>query len=274
MIVLPLLKMFATALTIGSGGSGGVFAPSMVIGGLLGAGAGTLCHHFAPDVVTTPAAFILVGMAGFFAGVAKVPVSSLVMVSEMTEGYGLLVPLMLTTSVSFLLSPRSVSIYSKQVDARVDSPAHRGEFYLNVLQRLTVASVLSAPDRTKPVLFHSDTPVEEIAAAAGTARQIIFPVVSADGKNVIGIIDLSDVAILLAIPYLAGGLVLAEDLSTTRFEIIHADETLASALKKLRSTPLEGLPVLPPEGGPVTGILDRRDIGNAYYDYVHQESTS
>ena len=127
-LVVLFLKMVATGLTIGSGGSGGVFAPSMVIGGMLGATAGQLFHRVAPHIVTQPSEFVLVGMAAFFAGVAKVPVSSLVMVSEMTTGYGLLVPLMLTNAIAFLFTPRSISIYEKQVNTRAGPAPARTSF--------------------------------------------------------------------------------------------------------------------------------------------------
>ena len=89
-VAVAFIKILTTSLTISSGGSGGVFAPSMVIGGMVGAAVGTVLHAWLPQIVTQPAAFALVGMAGFFAGVAKAPVSSLIMVSEMTTGYGLL----------------------------------------------------------------------------------------------------------------------------------------------------------------------------------------
>lgn len=118
-----IVKIFTTGLTIGSGGSGGVFAPSIVIGGCTGFVVGTLLNRMSPDLVD-PAAFVLVGMGGFFAGVAKTPLASLVMVCELTGGYNLLAPLMLACVVAYLLAPRTVSIYEKQVNSSADSPAH------------------------------------------------------------------------------------------------------------------------------------------------------
>jgi H+/Cl- antiporter ClcA len=79
-------KIFATSFTIGSGGSGGVFGPSLFIGAMLGGVVGQLGHNYFPEVITNPAAFALVGMAAFFAGVAKAPIGALLMVSEMTQG--------------------------------------------------------------------------------------------------------------------------------------------------------------------------------------------
>ena len=104
----------ATSFTISSGGSGGVFAPSLFIGSMLGGAFGNICQRFFPHIVTEPGAFVLVGMGGFFAGVAKVPIAALIMVAEMTGGYSLIVPMMIVTSLSYLLLGNT-SLYEKQV---------------------------------------------------------------------------------------------------------------------------------------------------------------
>jgi len=120
-------KILTTSTSIGSGGSAGVFGPSMVIGGCLGGAVGLALHALFPEVVQQPAAFVVVGMAGFFAGVAKTPISSLIMVSEITGSYSLLIPCtwvcVLTTSMS-----KRWNLYSMQVPTRADSPAHRSRY--------------------------------------------------------------------------------------------------------------------------------------------------
>ena len=95
LIVLILAKIVATTATISSGGSGGVFAPALAIGALLGAAVGQGAASLFPGLDINPAAYALVGMGGFFAGVAKVPITAVIMVSEMTGSYTLLAPLML-----------------------------------------------------------------------------------------------------------------------------------------------------------------------------------
>ncbi len=102
LLLLPA-KILATSFTISSGGSGGVFAPSLVIGGVTGAVFAAAAERIAPGFAPATAACVLVGMGGFFAGVAKVPIASLIMVAEMSGSYNLLVPLMLVCSVVFLL---------------------------------------------------------------------------------------------------------------------------------------------------------------------------
>jgi CIC family chloride channel protein len=113
-------------LTISSGGSGGVFAPSLYVGAILGGALAHLCHQ-------PPAAFVIVGMAAVFAGAARVPIAALLMVTELTGGYALLVPAALAVLLSYLvqgsLSARLKyrSLYEAQVQSRADSPAHHVE---------------------------------------------------------------------------------------------------------------------------------------------------
>src|SRR4029077_13036257 len=127
-------------LTISSGGSGGVFGPSMLIGGMLGGACGQFLASWVPAAHVNPAAFVLVGMGGFFAGVSKTPLTSIVMVSEMTGSYSLLVPLMLVCGLNMGLS-RRWTIYEEQVSSPVDSPAHQGDFVIDVLEQLRVREI-------------------------------------------------------------------------------------------------------------------------------------
>ncbi|NOY13137.1 MAG: chloride channel protein, partial [Deltaproteobacteria bacterium] len=123
MLVIALAKILATSLTISSGGSGGVFAPSLVIGAMLGGAFGASAETLFPLLTQDPRAYVLVGMAGFFAGVANAPIATLIMVSELTGNYSLLAPLMLVCVVAMLVM-RKNTIYEKQVARRFDSPAH------------------------------------------------------------------------------------------------------------------------------------------------------
>ncbi len=100
-------KTLATSVVIGSGMSGGMFAPALFVGGMSGGVVGTLGQRFFPSVVAEPGGYVLVGMAAFFAGVANAPIGPLVMVCELTQGYGLLAPLMLATAITLVLG-RSV----------------------------------------------------------------------------------------------------------------------------------------------------------------------
>jgi CIC family chloride channel protein len=126
MLVLVFVKLLTTSLTIGSGGSGGVFGPGMVIGGFVGAALWSGLHSLAPWMLggTPPGAFAVVGMAAFFGGVGKAPLAVILMVAEMTGEFSLIVPAMLATMVAYLITGET-SIYESQLDIRLDSPAHK-----------------------------------------------------------------------------------------------------------------------------------------------------
>ena len=146
-LLLLLLKAPAMALTIGSGGSGGVFAPTLTIGAMLGAAVGTLLNLLVPNVDTPVAGFVVVGMAAVFAGAARAPISTLIMVAEMTGGYALIAPAMLANILAFMiqrsLTHNSVypTLYESQVETREDSPLHRGVFLRRALDMLDTGGV-------------------------------------------------------------------------------------------------------------------------------------
>jgi len=126
MAILALVEILALSFTVGSGGSGGVFAPSLFIGAMLGGACASLGHQ-------PVAAFVVVGMAAVFAGAAHVPIATMMMVTEMTGGYTLLVPAALAVLLSYLVQARLSahakyhSIYEAQVKSRPDSPAHHAQ---------------------------------------------------------------------------------------------------------------------------------------------------
>ena len=141
MLLLAIMKIVATSCTISSGGSGGVFGPSVFMGAMLGGAFGFLGHNLAPGWVIHPNSFVLVGIGGFFAGVAKVPVASIIMACEMCSSYTLLVPLMLVSTISYVLLGR-VSLYEKQVVTRLASPAHMTEFARGLLEEMHVSEAV------------------------------------------------------------------------------------------------------------------------------------
>jgi CIC family chloride channel protein len=269
-VAIAFIKILTTSLTISSGGSGGVFAPSMVIGGMVGAAVGTVLHGWLPQIVTQPAAFALVGMAGFFAGVAKTPVSSLIMVSEMTTGYGLLTPLMLTTAVGYLLVPRRLSLYENQVESRVDSPAHEGEYMVDTLEGMFVRDAM--PKASPPITIQLDAPLPEILDTIADSRRHVFPVVDAQGE-LQGVILFDDIRLFFTERNLPRQAVVAQDLLTPNLVTVHPDEDLMSALWKFRETVQVELVVVERENPRrVVGILSRRDVLSTYQDRVQQRS--
>jgi CIC family chloride channel protein len=121
LIALALGKLVTTPLTIESGGSGGVFGPALIIGGCGGGALGLLLQPFGPQWIPPPTAFLLVGMAGFFAAAAKTPFSTLVIVCELTGDFGLIAPALGVCVGCFLLSGRD-SLFDSQPVHRMDTP--------------------------------------------------------------------------------------------------------------------------------------------------------
>jgi CIC family chloride channel protein len=268
LVLLLPAKILATSFTISSGGSGGVFAPSLVIGGVTGAIFADLSARVAPHLAPPTTACVLVGMGGFFAGVAKVPIASLIMVAEMSGSYGLLVPMMLVSSVAYLLT-RGVSIYEAQVPGRIDSPAHLGEFQIDVLERLKVDEVI---DRDQVVVsVPAGTPFESVLEMVADTDQYAFPVVEDDGE-VEGMFSINDVRRVMATPEV-WPLLVASDLGVTARGMAYLvpDDDLHTAVQRFTALQREILPVLesaPPS--PVIGLLRHHQVMEAYDREIHR----
>jgi CIC family chloride channel protein len=260
LLLLAVLKALATSLTICSGGSGGVFGPSVFIGGMLGGAVGQCLDALFPAAQIDPAAFALVGMGGFFAGVSKTPLTSIVMVCEMAGSYSLLVPLLLVCALNFALS-RGWTLYEEQVASPVDSPAHAGEFVVDVLERIRVEQV---PIRTENIQVISEaTPFAEVLPRVANSTETLFPVVDAEGR-LSGIFSLRDVRLaLLGSDW--GPLVLATDLATRPVLTVTPQDDLQTAMSRLTELNVDELPVVAPdEPTRLIGLLHRRELVSAY----------
>lgn len=174
-------KILSTSLSIGSGGSGGVFGPSMVIGGCLGGVVGWGFHAVVPQAAPHPGAFVIVGMAGFFTAAANTPISTVIMVSELTGNYQLLVPAMWVAALAMLLG-RRFSIYKNQLPNRFHSPAHLGAQVTSMALNSTVEHVYKK--RRKVLLVDADATLEQILAQLGQSAQRLFPVTGSAGQLV------------------------------------------------------------------------------------------
>lgn len=141
-LVLPFAKILATSLSIGSGGSGGIFGPGMVIGGLLGAAFWRIGDGVLPQLPTSPAPFVIVGMMALFGGIAHAPLAVMLMVAEMTGNLSLLAPAMVAIALSTLLVG-DTTIYTSQLPNRAASPAHRLRFSFPLLSSLLVRDAMT-----------------------------------------------------------------------------------------------------------------------------------
>ena len=177
LLVLLLGKMLATSLTIGIGGSGGVFAPSLFMGATLGAAYGAAAHHLLPGVAGPVGAYGLIGMGAVFAGAARAPITAVVIMFELTGEYTIILPLMaaivLATGVSRALS--GDTIYTLKLRRRgIDLDHTPGEA---LLAGITVASVMEPVPRP----LDGATPLAEAAEALARSPHGVLPVTAADG---------------------------------------------------------------------------------------------
>ncbi|HUL20778.1 MAG TPA: chloride channel protein [Thermodesulfobacteriota bacterium] len=266
MVLLVFAKIFATSFTISSGGSGGVFAPSLFIGAMLGGFYGNLCSKLFPQFSINPSVFVLVGMGGFFAGVAKVPIASLIMVAEMTGGYALIVPLMIVSVISYLLLGET-SLYEKQVPTRVDSPAHTGDFAVDILEHISVRDALPPGRRVESILERM--PFEEIMQHIANSDQHNFPVLD-DKGDLKGILSLTDMRKVMLEKELHQ-LVIARDIATAGVLTVTPRDSLKTALRKMTEAEIRELPVVSDENSRrVVSMLSRKDIIRTYHDEMER----
>ncbi len=266
MLTLAGLKILATSCTISSGGSGGVFGPSLFIGAMLGGAVGQFSHEWFPNIVGHPGAFALVGMGAFFAGVAKAPIGALLMVCEMTGGYSLVVPLMFTSVSAILLSQRW-SLYEKQVLNKFHSPAHKADTVINILQTMKVRDVYKAD---APVaILPEDMLLGALKRFLTKSREFFFPVV--DGSyRLRGILCLSDLREIMFEDAVCNLLVVGE-ISCAPISV-GLDDNLYDTLVLFLKTGYGQIPIEDKESG-IIGILRLQDLMEGYHRRIRNLET-
>lgn len=260
LIFMPLTRIITTSLTIGSGGSGGVFAPGLAIGGSLGGAFGMLCHMAAPALVpiNSVPAFVIVGMIALFGGIANAPIAVMIMVVEMTADFSLLVPAMGAVAISFVLTGDE-TIFRQQVETKAQSPAHRGEYRIEILQEITAGEVMVPIER-----LVSLTPDEECMKVLGLidgTGHTGFPVLT-DGR-LVGIVTIGDLRNYKENTdngaYTVGGCM------STKLITLHPDDSLETALELMIAHDIHHIPVVDPEKADrIAGFITSTDIMRAY----------
>jgi CIC family chloride channel protein len=270
LVILAFGKILTTSFTIGSGGSGGVFGPSIVIGGAVGGAVGKLFHQWLPNVVSEPGAFVVVGMAGFFTAVSNTPISTIIFVSEMTNSYHLLLPSLMVCWVAYL-GARRWTIYNQQVQSKIDSPAHTGDFFVDLLQSHRVQDVLPMVKKVRSV--PQEMPFADFRHYFSSTTQQYFPVMDGQGRMV-GIFSINDVRSVLFSPEIER-LVVMKDIGTSEIIMVTPSEDLNSVLKKFTAKNLDSLPVVEEDDhGKLIGMLNRREVIAFYNEAVDQAKSS
>ncbi|MGD8398024.1 MAG: chloride channel protein [Anaerolineae bacterium] len=258
-IGLFAVKLLATILTLGAGGSGGIFAPSLFMGAMLGSAFGQVAHQLLPQVTAPAGAYALVGMAAFFSGSAHAPVTSILILFELTGDYRIILPLMLATVVSTLVS-RALSresIYTLKLTRR-GIRLEQGRD-IDVMQGVTVGEAMS----TEVDVVPSDMSLGDLADEFIRTHHHGFPVVDGMG-DIVGVVSIRDLEQAVSLGGTEGKVV--ADIATMHDLLIaYPDEPMWKALRRMAPRDVSRLPVVANEKSRrLVGVLRRRDIVRAY----------
>jgi len=255
LIGLLAAKVLATSLTMWIGGSGGVFAPSLFMGAMLGSAYGAIAHDALPHLAATAGAYGLVGMGAVFAASARAPITAVLIIFELTGDYRVILPLMIAVVVATAVANAATrdTIYTLKLRRRgidIDAPTPP-----SLMAQITVGEALEELPRP----LDPDQPLREVLDRFAAARTNALPVIDADG-SLLGVVSAGDVEQALA----------SSPGDETARTLVHetpelrVDQTLEEAVWRLGSSDDEGLPVLDTDGKRVVGWLTHRRLLSAY----------
>jgi CIC family chloride channel protein len=257
LIVLAAVKILAVSLTIGSGGSGGIFAPSLFIGAMTGGSVGTVIHTMWPDITGSPGAYALVGMGAVVAAGTHAPITAIVMIFELTGDYRIILPLMISCIIATLLATRleKSSIYTLKLLRRgIDI---RGGLSANVLARLAAEDVMR--DEYAAVQ-PADALMPVISRFFEHPGETVFVV--NDRGRLLGAITIDDVRPVLKEPEPVASLVVAADLMRVQgFPVFAPDDRLDEVMRLFGGHRFQA-PVV--DGGRLVGSIWPQDVIECY----------
>ena len=259
LLLLVFLKIAFTALSLGAGFIGGVFAPSLFLGAALGGGYGVVMERLFPTLHLVPSAFALVGMAAVLAGTVRAPVTAIMLLFEMTDDYHIVLPLMFAVTVSMLLSQyfQPESVYTLGL-VRDGLRLQRGRD-VDVLESIKVSEVMERA----PATIRADMPLIAVSALFDQLHTHGLPVVD-ENERLIGIITLQDLQRALAEnpenPHLTAG-----EVCRRRLIVAYPDESIKEALHRMSVHEIGRLPVVDPNHpDKLLGWITRASIIKAY----------
>ncbi|MEN8193129.1 MAG: chloride channel protein [Bacteroidota bacterium] len=263
---LVFIKVFATSLTLGSGGSGGIFAPSLFMGAMLGFSFGTLANEFFPDITAGPGAYALVAMGGLVAGTTRAPITAIIIVFELTYDYEIILPLMITAIVSTILSSylSRESIYTLKLLLRGINLKEGAE--TNVMESIPVEDVYKSDFESINVSDNFAKVVDFVLSR----KDPEYPVIDNNG-NVVGLVSINDLKDFLFERDSLSALLIADDLVNRNYEPLLFEDNCFTAIEKMNKYQLEGLPVVEDlENKKLLGIIWRKDIQDAYQKEINR----
>jgi len=257
LVILFFLKILAFSLTLGSGGSGGVIAPSLFTGAMLGGAFGTAVNLFFPETISEPGAYAMIGMGAVFAGTARAPLTAILILFEMTRDYSLILPLMFSCVLSNVMSNalHSESIFTEGL-RRKGFKIRKGR-EIDIMESMFVKDAMVKHVQT----VAEDKNVGTLIALMQASRHAGFPVLDSKGK-LSGIVTLSDLRSKVKYGEVDKKI---GDISTRNVEVAYPDETLEAVLRRLGSKQIGRIPVVDREDRTkLLGLITRSDVVNSY----------
>ncbi len=260
LFLLVFLKPLATSFTLGSGNSGGVFAPSLFIGAMLGGSMGKLFLNWFPNITGPPGAYALVGMAAVFAAAARAPLTAMLIVFEMSNDYGMILPLMVAavTASHFAQWLYPESIYTQKLSRR-GIRFEQGRD-MDVMQGVRIGEVMN----TDPAVIYRDTPLPDLYRMFQEKNFLGFPVLDKE-ERLWGIVTLQDMERVLSQNVIKLRGLTVEDVAVIEPVTVFPDEPIWTAIQKMAPRDLARLPVISRDGSNhLVGLISRSDILRAY----------
>ncbi len=257
-LVLLVTKLLATSLTLGSGGSGGVFAPSLFLGAMLGVVFGNVVHGLFPDITGPVGAYALVGMAAVFAGTAHAPATAILILFEMTGDYNIILPLMFATVISLIVSRalEAESIYTMKLSRR----GIRLQFGRDVdlMEGVTVSEVMQGYDS-----IPSDMALSDLITEFERTHHHGYPILDTEG-NLLGVVTLTDLDRAIEDHQIDGRT--AMDIATVENLVVaYTDESLGTVMLRMGVRGIGRVPVVTRETPrKFLGMLRRESLVSAY----------
>lgn len=263
LLLVLLLKVFATSITTGSGGIGGVFAPSLFMGGIAGAFYSKLASKLLNTNISE-SNFTLVGMAGIIAGVVHAPLTAIFLIAEITGGYELFIPLIITSAISFLVvkSFQPHSLYTKKL-------ALKGELLTHDKDK-TVLTLLNVKDmiETNFCTVKPEETLYDLVNKISTSKRNIFPVVG-ENNLFLGLVYLDDVRSIMFKSELYHKITIKELISKPK-EVVFLTDTMSEMMQKFNKSGLWNLPVVDEQK--YLGVVSRSNVFNNYREKLREFS--
>ncbi|MFV1957704.1 MAG: chloride channel protein [bacterium] len=259
LLALIFVKILATSITIGSGGSGGIFAPSLFIGAMTGGFFGWGVNTLFPQITADPGAYALVAMGAVVAGTTHAPITAILIIFEMTATYQIILPLMFACIISTLVatSIKSGSIYTIKLSRRGIELSQGWE--QSILQTIKVRDIM----RDHVVTVPEGTLLGEVIESLKTMDVSYLHVVN-DSNELTGVISFRDIRSALQEETLKN-LVIAKDVATMDIVTIRSTDSILVALQEMGSRGISQLPVVREDDGrKLVGTVSQRDVMAAY----------